>query len=313
MSKAVPRRHRRRVRALYDEWSAADEAGDVARAIEIAEEVTRLAPDWYVGWFDAGLLAKARGDWTTAVVRNSRAVDLFDAEAAGHFDGVNPAAWNLGIAATALGDWATARRAWQAYGLGDFAASDQPLDHDLGTTPVRINPDRPSLPHQVLVDHGGTAVVWVWRRSPAHGVISSVPLPESGHRFRDVVLHDGAPSGTRRLGDQEVPVFDELLRLASSDLPTWQAVVSGADAEDLQALADLVGSRGLGLDDWSGIRPLCADCSHGSPDESHRHAPPPEDEQRLGLAGPEHDLRQCLEEWLAGRDGVTLRELTWLW
>jgi len=33
---------------------------------------------------------------------------------------------------------------------------------------------------------------------PAHAVIVRVPLPESGHRFRDVLLHDGEPRGTRR-------------------------------------------------------------------------------------------------------------------
>ena len=313
MSDSVPWRHRRRVRALYDEWRAADDTGDLVRATELATEVTTLAPDWYVGWFDAGLLAKARGDWTSAVALNRRASELFDPDVAERFDGVNPAAWNLGIAATALGDWSTAREAWRAYGLGDLADSDTPLDDDLGTMPVRLNPDRPALPHQVLVDHGATEVVWAWRRSPAHGVLSSVPLPESGHRFRDVVLHDGAPAGTRRLGEHEVPVFDELLRLESSDLPTWQAVVTGTAPQDLQALADEMGRRGLGVDDWSRIRPLCADCSHGSPDDDHHHDEPSPEEQRLGLAGPEEGLRACLEAWQRERRGVGIAELTLLW
>ncbi len=313
MSDSIPRRHRRRVRALYDEWSVADDVGDVARAHQLAEEVTTLAPHWYVGWFDAALLAKARGDWAMAMVRNLRAMELFDDEAAQRFDGVNPAAWNLGIAATALGDWAMARRAWRTYGLGEFPDSDEPLDHDLGTTPVRINPDRPALPHQVMVEHGSTEVVWCWRRSPAHAVVASVPLPESGHRFRDRLLHDGAPSGTRRLADQDVPVFDELMLLESSGLPTWQAVVTGAGPDDLEALSDLVGSRGLGLDDWSRITPLCSDCSHGTPDETHRHEAPAPEEQLLGCAGEEDELRACFEEWGATRDGVALRELAFLW
>lgn len=310
---AIPPEHSDRIKQLYDVWNAADESGDLAVASAAADEVTRLAPDWYVGWFDAGLLSKATGDWQEAVTRNSRAVPLFDAEVAERFGGVNAAAWNLGIAATAVGDWSTARRAWQTYGLGDFADSDAPLDNDLGTTPLRVNPDRAALPHQVLCDHGSTAVVWAWRRSPAHGVISSVPLPESGHRFRDHVLHDGAPSGTRRLGEQEVPVFDELLRLQGSDFPTWQAIVTGTGPDDLGALADLVGERGLGVDDWSRIRPLCADCSHGSPDDGHHHDAPEPQEQLLGLAGDESDLRTCFEEWTAAREGVALRELTFLW
>lgn len=109
----------------------------------------------------------------------------------------NPAAWNLGIAATALGDWASARRAWTAYGITGIGDGVEEIDVDFGMAPIRLNPDRASLALEVQPAYGNTEVVWCWRRSPAHAVIASVPLPESGHRFRDVLLHDGEPKGTR--------------------------------------------------------------------------------------------------------------------
>ncbi len=298
---------------VWDEWKRADEAGDAEAAGRLAAEMLELVPGFFEIWFEAGMYSKARADWAESAARNQRAVELFTPENAAAFDGVNPAAWNLGIAATAIGDWATARRAWTAYGIDGVEAGAEPIDMNFGYVPIRVNPDRPSLPHQVVPDFGDTEVIWCWRRSPAHAVISSVPLPASGHRFRDVLLHDGEPKGTRRLGEQEVAVFDQLARLDSSDLPTWQAQVLGATPADLDALADLIGPTGLGLDDWSSIRLMCADCSHGSPGTAHAHTPAATDATVLGLAGSEADLRACLDEWLAARPHVVLAELTFLW
>lgn len=269
-------------------------------------------PDNFNAWFEAGLFSKAIQDWPECVRRNERAVELFTPEVAEAFDGVNPAAWNLGVAATALGDWATARRAWASYGI-DLYQGAEPIDIDYGSVPIRINPDRPSLPHTVQPHHGATEVIWCWRRSPAHAVVASVPLPESGHRFRDVLLHDGEPKGSRMLGDREVAVFDELLRLQDSGLPTWKAEVSGADEADLEALGDRVGPLGLGVDNWSGMRIMCAECSHGNADTRHDHAPPAGPTLRLGIAGPEDAVRAALGSWAGERAEVEVLRLELLW
>jgi hypothetical protein len=290
---------------------SADEAGDTRAAVDLADELLALTPDSAFSWFHAGMLSKALGRWEESAVRNARAVELFTPEDAEAFDGENPAAWNLGIAATALGDWSKARGAWRAYGI-DVGDGNGPIDENFGTCPIRINPE-PAIPHQIVPILGATEVVWCWRRSPAHGVIASVPLPESGHRFRDVVLHDGQPRGSRMLNGQERPVFDELARLEDSGLPTWQAYVVGATSDDHEVLSDLVGPRGLGVDDWSGIRMLCAQCSLGSPDAGHTHEPVREDATRLGFAGDETGLRSAIDEWLDAREHVVLLDLEFLW
>ncbi|WP_258803452.1 tetratricopeptide repeat protein [Pseudarthrobacter sp. NS4] len=293
-------------REVWSEWTAADESGEAERAAILAAEMLQMAPGSFDAWFHAGLLSKALGEWGQSMERNARALELFTPEAAEEFDGVNPAAWNLGIAATALGDWATARRAWEAYGVQGIGGGSGPIDSDFGVVPIRLNPDQPSLPHQVPPSAGATEVVWCWRRSPAHAVIANVPLPESRHRFKDVVLHDGEPKGFRRLGAQAVPVFDQLQRLEDSGLPTWEARITGAAPDDIRELSSHLEQRGLGLDDWSGIRVMCSQCSHGTPDHAHHHEPAPSDVARLGLAGHEGELNRILEAWMGSRPAVDL-------
>lgn len=307
-------RKKRTVREVWSEWKVADEAEDAGRAALLASELLELMPESYYVWFQAGLLSKALGNWSESLERNARALTLFTPKDAEEFSGLNPAAWNLGIASTAVGDWATARDAWGAYGLDKFLTESGPIDTDFGLAPVRLNPDESSIPHQALFSTGETAVVWGWRRSPAHAVIASVPLPETGHRFRDVVLHDGEPKGTRLLEGREVSVFDELGRLEESGLPTWQAQVVGASDEDFQVLSELFDQRGLGFDDWSGIRLMCSACSHGAPQDGHDHiATTSTDIKRLGLAGHEADLDEAIHEWLSVRRGINLLNLDLLW
>jgi hypothetical protein len=310
MGRAWGRRERERSpKQIWSEWMAANDAGDPDRAGRLAAEMVTAAPDASGAWFEAALYSKARGRWQEAAERNERAVALFTSADSEAYEAANPAAWNLGIAATALGDWARARAAWRAYGIPNMDEGAEPIDVDYGMAPIRLNPDRPSLAHQVLPELGTTEVVWCWRRSPAHAVVASVPLPESGHRFRDVVLHDGEPKGTRNLGGREVSVFDELALLESSGLATWQVHVSGASRADLDDLGDLMGSRGLGVDEWSGMRMMCSACSHGSPDADHVHEPPDSDVARLGLAGAEGELRDCLDVWRSERPEAEILDL----
>lgn len=300
--------------AVWRDWLRAKKSGDAGRAGELAAEMTRVAPDSFAAWFEAGLHAKARRAWRTCAEWNSRAMELCGPEKISEYGGVNPAAWNLRIAVTALADWALARRAWTTFGVNGIHEGSEPIDMNLGQVPIRLNPDRPSLSFQAVPKYGETEVVWRWRRSPAHAVIASVPLPEAGHRFRDVVLHDGEPKGTRRHDDGDVPVFDQLERLEESGLPTCQARVEGASSQDLAALGDLVGQSGLGADNWSGISVMCSACSHGSPDPQHVHPPAKPGALTLGLAGAESDLAQCLDVWAQDSSSeLRVLDLVLLW
>lgn len=241
-----------------------EEAGDEARAIEAYRRAIRWDRRWSVPWYNLGLHFKRRGAWQESFSHNERAVELDPSDEA--------AWWNLGIAATALARWQRAREAWRACGI-DIPDGDGPLDLDYGPVPIRLNPDTDA------------EVVWCKRIDPARAIIRNVPLPESGHRCGDLVLHDGATNGSRVLDGVELPVFDELALLQPSHLGTFIVRVVGMTASQTEDLLERAAMSGLEGEDWTAsIRPLCKSCSEGKVD--HSHASPDDATSRtIGFAG----------------------------
>ena len=154
-------------------------------AVEGLQEATRNYPDRWQVWFDLGLAHKLRRDWVESVAASRRAAELGQAK---------ESYFNLGVAATAIRDWDTARYAWRGLGI-DVGTGPEPRG-DFGLCPVRLNPDTDG------------EVVWGRRIDPCRIRIESVPLPESGHRWHDVVLHDVVPAGRRTLDGHSLPVFE---------------------------------------------------------------------------------------------------------
>jgi tetratricopeptide (TPR) repeat protein len=274
------------------------ELGRVGRsedAIREYERASRLDPTWSVPLYNRGLLHKYSGQWEDSLRCNHKACEL------------NPddqgAWWNLAIAATALGRWEIARSAWRRGGLA-VPDGNGPVDFPCGRAPVRLNPDTDG------------EVVWADRLDPARAVIRSIPLPESGFRFDDIVLNDGAATGYRQLGGREVPVFNCLALLKASSYSTWVAQVEpgspadGAAPSVIDLLIDLAATRDLVAEDWStSIRMLCKACSEGRPHAEHdqlrrSEVPGP---HRVGIAARDAEqVRSLVEEWTprAGRAKV---------
>ncbi|HYV36193.1 MAG TPA: hypothetical protein VE988_10845 [Gemmataceae bacterium] len=185
-----------------------------------------------------------------------------------------PAWWNLGIAATALGDWKTARQAWRGFGI-DVPDGDGPLDLPAGYCPIRLHPD------------GEAEVVWARRIDPARAVLASIPFPESGFRWGDTVLNDGAATGYRIYGGQEFPVFNALELLEVSLLGTFLARVKMPEGSDcITKLARYAEDAGGAAEDWSmSVQLLCKACSEGRPHEAHDTLKKPADDIHLiGIA-----------------------------
>jgi hypothetical protein len=296
----------RRLREIDLSIDAEDPAGRAAALERLVAEVVRRHPDDSAFWYDRGMYAKWRRDWPASVEYNRRALDLLPAGERRE----EAAAWNLGIAATAVRDWATAREAWTAYGIEHpelSAAPDPgaPIDGDFGPAPVRLNADPRFVGHEPLVLDGRTwqaEVVWGVRLCPARIRVLNVPTPESGHRFGDVVLHDGDPVGTRRLGDRELSVFNEIELWERSPVPTLTAAVHAPDAADVQELAELFDAGGRAAEDWTAnVRMLCRECSEGSPDHDHHHHSHDDavwsHERTLGIAADLDMARSVLDDW----------------
>ena len=235
----------RKIAAWFNERgrSTADR-GATSRARWFYQLASLFDSTWSVPYYNLGLLEKYAGNWESSRRLNQRSAEL-DPEDQDSW-------WNLGIAATALADWKEARRAWKACGIKVPEGTDE-LRIALPNACVRLNPN------------GSAEVVWGNRLDPARIEITNIPLPESGHRFGDIVLHDGAPCGTRIAIDSEFPVFDELMLWKSSAYSTFQVNLEFPSEAALDRLMEICHARELGMEDWSTVRTLCNQCSRGNP------------------------------------------------
>ena len=268
-----------------------EERGHIAEAVKYYQKAIKLSPAWSVPWYNLGLLRKRQHNWQESLRCNQKAVALDPED--------QDAWWNLGIAATALEDWAEARRAWKGFGV-EIPDGEGPIEMDFGPTPIRINPDDTA------------EVVWCRRIDPARAVVDCVPLPQSEHRFGDLLLHDGAPNGFRKIDGQEVPVFDELQLLIPSEYGTFEIIVEGVRSEDVEALVEQAYERGLAAEDWSAnIRMLCKACSEGRPDGGeHTHDADQTSYRRIGFAAlSEIQANEVLQSWLAAKPQAKIEEI----
>lgn len=282
---------------LHKHAYAAMDSGDLQSASENFDLLLQMEPNDRFYHYMQGLARKYSFDWHSSLVHNLRAIEL-DTEfgEAEH--------WNAAIAATALGNWAQARRLWAALGI-KLPEEEGPINDDFGVAVVRLNP------------WIGGETVFMRRIDPVRARLLNVPLPESGHRFGDIVLHDGARTGSRYDGDQQVPVFNELARLVPSDFQTFVVFVSCGRPEDIRELLES-NLPGIGyIEDWTeSVRYYCMRCSYGT---AHRHDHDNEDEwqpdRNLGIAAQSKaSVDKLLEAWKsAGRertvDGIETREL----
>jgi len=205
-----------------------------------------------------------------------------------------PTNWNIGIAATALREWRTAREAWRRAGI-EMEDGDAPITGKFGFTPVRLNGFDGA--------EGSTEVVWAHRLSPVTARISNIPTPEARFRFGDVVLHDGAATGTRFYapGDER-PVFNVLELFEPSDLATYEVNLQAPDSQAIDALATACDASGIEFEDWTAhLQYLCKACSEGRAHEQHDHSI--EDQawqvkRRVGLASKDPvKVQEVLEQW----------------
>src|ERR1035437_8941968 len=209
---------------IFDEGERRLNTGDLDGAEAAFLRVLTKTGDRPALCFNLGLIYKRRKDWARCADFNERTL-VFSHEPG------DSAWWNLGIAATALSTWETARRAWCGYGLPIDEGSG-PIEADYGRTPVRINPD------------DSPEVLWMDCLDPARGRLVSIPFAQSGPRWGDVLLHDGAPNGQRIVDGHDLPVFDELERLVPSTVPILESRLTCATRRDSQAVMQLFGSSG---------------------------------------------------------------------
>lgn len=274
------------------EQAQALEGNDDDEALRVYHQALALDAKRAGTLYNIGLIHKYRSEWVESLAFNQRSVELDPSDEAAN--------WNLAIAATALCDWATARATWQRLGI-QVAEGEGPIEDDFGMTPVRLNPDE------------GGEVVWGTRIDPVRVRIQNIPYPSSGFRPGDVVLHDGAPTGTRQWRGREYDVFNVLQLHMPSRVTTFELEVHAESAEDIAALDAAADAASCHVEDWtSTVRMLCKACSEGTPHEHHDQDGGKDDSwatrRVLGAAAEdEATLRAALARWEApGRRVISL-------
>jgi hypothetical protein len=285
-------RKREKAAVYNDKGRKLERRGKVKEAIEQYRKAALADPSWSAPPYNLGLLFKYQCKWKESLEYNRRAVQI------------NPenkeAWWNYGIAATALGRWNLARQAWRGFGI-DVPDGDGPIELPCGTFPIRLNPK------------GEAEVVWAHRIDPARAILTNIPLPESNHRWQDLVLHDGAPVGYRKHNGQDVPVFDELQLLEASAFGTFVASVRlNGKAPSTTQLTETASRLDGYAEDWTtSTRLLCKACSEGRPHEMHdKEASPPAGVHLIGIAAKSRDeATKIIAAWHSDAIGVQVESL----
>jgi len=280
-----------RAQQLNADGNAALDAGRLDDAIAAFSQAAALAPSWSTPWYNLGLVYKRQKQWRQSLEHNRRAAALDPSN--------EPAWWNMGIAATATGDWDLARAAWRGFGI-DVPDGDGPIDLPCGVGPIRLEPD------------GDGEVVWCQRLDPARAQILSIPLPESGHCWQDVVLNDGEPVGYRQYRGQERPVFNALALLERSPFGTYVArVAMPKDRASITRLSEIAAECGGAAEDWSAsVRMICKACSEGRPHERHDTELPADGAHLIGIAARSREhASEILQAFEAGREDVRVEWL----
>ncbi len=273
--------------------TALADLGRYAEAMAHYERAIELQPDRYAAYANLGIACKHLGDFPRSLSASLRALEL-DPERAG--SGV---LWNVGIAATALADWPRAREAWSKVGIV-VPPGEGPLDMDIGSTPIRVGPGPSGTKNEV---------VWCHRIDPVRARIESIPTPESGRRFGDLLLHDGEPTGKRRVGGPsgaEVSVFDELAVLEPSPYRTFVLDLVAPGPDDLDALyRTFADTPHAALEDFTAsLNVMCAACSRGLPHEEHEDAQTPwSPKRRVAIATLDPGVFAHLACWVSEGPG----------
>jgi hypothetical protein len=127
------------------------------------------------------------------------------------------------------------------------------------------------------------------------------------YRWHDLVLHDGAPEGYRRLDGRDVPVFNDLDRLRVSHVVTFVVELGSSDPASVVRLRQIAEEFGGTAEDWgTATRILCRECSYGVPHEHDQHDDIPA-HQHCGIAAHSHlQAQQVIDKWLAGTPNADL-------
>jgi tetratricopeptide (TPR) repeat protein len=246
---------------LFAEAERYRELGDTYHAVKLYKRVIKLVKDWVAPYLALGRIYKERREWKPAFHYFKKTVALKPQ--------LREAWWSLAIAATALKKDRVARSIWAKFGMQDMPHTGEGLQ---------------------LAYRGTFEILWMRAQDPAKAHILSIPHPDSGFRFRDIVLYERKPVGHHVVGNERIPVYAELGVFKRSPYQTFSCLLHAPTPEQLKKLEEMCFGARLGFEIWSNAaRSMVVGNPKAFPEYYSRAILPP-DEARTDDSTSEHVL-----------------------
>ena len=217
-------------RDLFTQATTYDTLGDVYHTVKLCKRAIKLDPDYAPPYRLLGRVYHERQEWKPCLHYYQRYVAL------------RPRArdaWPyIGLAATALRQWRTARTAWNHLG------------HDL---PLTARP--PQLAPEIVgvrcKHRGQREILWARRLDPVRAELLSLPQLPTSLNYGDTVLFDLDKVGERMLPGGRVPVHPFLEQTDTRFYRTHRVRLYTESAAPIERLQELCRAANLGFDNWS--------------------------------------------------------------
>lgn len=207
---------------LFEEAKRYQQLGDVYHAVKLFKRIVKLSPEWVAPYLELGRIYQSRREWKPAFHYFKKTVAFVPDQ--------REAWWSLGIAATALKKDRIARSVWAKFGVQELPRTGEGLR---------------------LSYNGSFEILWMLAQDPAKGHILSIPHPDSGFRYRDVVLYERKAVGYHVVEQRRIPVYQELGVFKRSPYQTFSCLLHHPNPEQIKQLERLCLEAKLGFEVWS--------------------------------------------------------------
>lgn len=263
-----------------------EQLGDVYHATKLYRAVIKLAPEHVFPYQQLSKIYRQRREWKPTLYYSQEAVKRKTQE--------DQIIWNnLATAATALSKWKVAKTALQKVAAKIPKHSSHPI-------PVRIH-----------TYTRRSEIVWALPLRQLCAKIISIPSPESGRRYGEIVLYDWKSQEKQIIGNKAHRVFLEIERFKKSFYRTFSVLIHTDNKTSIHKLAELCHNQQLGFENWSNLQNQLATRSENRAAEYYESV---QQEENLGYqliamaALEKREVKEILKIWQL----ITLQEYSWL-
>ena len=217
-------------RDLYAQATTYDTLDDVYHTVKLCKRAIKLDPRYAPPYLLLGRIYHERQEWKPCLYYHERYATLQP-----HAAEVWP---YIGLAATALRQWRTARAAWNRLGH----------ELPLSMRPVRLAPAMVGVSCKY---RGRREILWARRLDPVRAELLSLPQLPTGLNYGDTVLFDLQKIGDRMLPAGRVPIYPFLEQTEQRFYRTHRVRLYTESADPLAVLERLCREAQLGFDNWS--------------------------------------------------------------